>query len=185
MRKTFLAALLPVTLFILLPMLFGCKGNKAEEPSVADSDTVALDTAKADSMESIISEAPMPKTADELFDDFIFNFAANRKLQKKRIQFPLPVLTNGKQTSLIQLGHWKMEHFFMRQGYYTLIFDNMKQMKLVKDTSVNHVVIEKIFFSKKQVKQFIFERKNGQWMMTSINNKPSASPPTVSSRLRA
>ena len=59
----------------------------------------------------------------------------------------------------------------MTQGYYTLIFDNRKQMNLVKDTTIKHVVIEKITFENKTVKQYLFDRINGQWMMTSINNK--------------
>mgnify|MGYP002237916089 CR=1 FL=1 len=54
----------------------------------------------------------------------------------KRIKFPLKVV-NGKTEKLLEKGQWKMEHFFMNQGYYTLIFDNRKQMKLVKDTSIN------------------------------------------------
>ena len=113
----------------------------------------------------------MPKAADELFDDFIFNFAANRRLQKKRIVFPLKVYYNGKLKREISEKEWKMEHFFMRQQYYTLIFDNARQMNLVKDTAVNHVVIEKIFFRKKLVQQFLFNRINGQFMMTSLNYK--------------
>ena len=66
-----------------------------------------------------------------------------------------------------------MEHFFMRQDYYTLIFDNQRQMNLVKDTTIDHVVVEKVFFRTKTVQQFLFNRINGQWMMTSINYKPS------------
>src|SRR3712207_656841 len=92
-------------------------------------------------MESIIAETPMPKAADELFDDFIFNFAANKKLQHKRIHFPLDVYKNGKKDHQIQKKEWKTEHFFMHQDFYTLIFDNKKQMNLVKDTSVSHVEI--------------------------------------------
>ena len=114
----------------------------------------------------------MPKAADELFDDFVFNFAANRKLQKSRIVFPLPVYHGEKLTKKIEKKHWKMEHFFMRQDYYTLIFDNQKQMKLMKDTTIDHVVIEKVFYSRKTVQQFVFNRINGQWMMTSICYKP-------------
>ena len=114
----------------------------------------------------------MPKAADELFDDFIFNFAGNRKLQKERTVFPLKVYRNGKLTREISKNKWKMERFFMRQQYYTLIFDNKKQMNLVKDTSVSHVVIEKIFFRKKIVQQFLFNRINGKFMMTSLNYKP-------------
>jgi hypothetical protein len=110
----------------------------------------------------------MPKAADELFDDFIFNFAANKKLQMKRILFPLKVI-NGKTEKTLEKGQWKMEHFFMNQGYYTLIFDNHRQMKIVKDTSINHVVVEKIYLKRKKVKQYIFNRINGQWMLVEVN----------------
>ena len=69
----------------------GCTDKK---PTTADStrtDTIVGDTATRDTLESIIEEQPMPKAADELFDDFVFNFAANRKLQFARIKFPLEV----------------------------------------------------------------------------------------------
>lgn len=65
-----------------------------------------------------------------------------------------------------------MEHFFMHQEYYTLIFDNNKQKALLKDTTIDHVVVEKIFFTKGLVQQFLFNRINGQWMMTSIGYEP-------------
>ena len=114
----------------------------------------------------------MPKAADELFDDFLFNFAASRKLQRQRVHFPLPVYRNGKVIKQIEKRRWKMEHFFMRQDYYTLIFDNRKQMNLVKDTTIDHVVVEKVFYKTNTVQQFLFNRINGQWLMTSINYKP-------------
>ena len=133
------------------------------------TDTALTDSTSVDTMESIISETPMPKAADELFDDFIFNFAANRKLQFSRIQFPLTV-TTGKKVSKMEKNEWKMEHFFMHQGYYTLIFDNLKQMNLVKDTTIAQVTIEKIYLNRNWVKQYVFDRINGQWMLVSIHN---------------
>ena len=84
----------------------------------------------------------LPKSY-ELFDDFFFNFAANRKLQMKRIVFPLPVV-NGSDTTFVPKKRWKMEHFFMHQDFYTLIFDNLRQMNVVKDTTIGHVVVERI-----------------------------------------
>ena len=45
-------------------------------------------------------------------------------------------------------------------------------MNLVKDTTIDHVVIEKVFYRKKVVQQFLFNRINGLWMMTSINYRP-------------
>lgn len=151
----------------------GCTGKKpASDADTLASDTTVADTQAMDSTEKLIEETPMPKAADELFDDFVFNFAANRKLQLSRVHFPLPVYRNQKVVKTIDKKHWKMEHFFMRQDYYTLIFDNQKQMNLVKDTTIDHVVVEKVFYHKKTVQQFLFNRINGQWMMTSINYKP-------------
>ncbi len=42
----------------------------------------------------------------------------------------------------------------------------------MKDTAIDHVVVEKVFYAKKKVQQFLFNRINGEWMMTSINYKP-------------
>ena len=62
-----------------------------------------------------------------------------------------------------------MEHFFMRQDYYTLIFDNQKQMKLMKIIAPdNIIIIKKPIVVGKTVQQFVFNRINGLWMMTSI-----------------
>ena len=157
--------------FAFLALMFSCKGNKTEtgDSLPTDSDSIK-DTAIVDTMEQIIAETPMPKAADELFDDFFFNFAANKKLQIERTQFPLPVERAGK-TDTIGKKQWKTDRFFMRQGYYTLIFDNFKQMNVVKDTSVNKVVVEKIYFNIKTVKSYNFNRVNGLWKLTSINYK--------------
>lgn len=144
----------------------GCTDKKpaADDSTRVDSvpDTTAIDT-----ITQLISEQQMPKAADELFDDFIFNFAANRKLQMRRIVFPLKVV-DGKKVTFVPKTKWKMEHFFMNQGYYTLIFDNTRQMNVVKDTSINNVIVEKVYLKRKKVKKYMFERQNGKWMLTSI-----------------
>lgn len=144
----------------------GCKSDKQQAADSTATDTT--DATAADTLEQLIEEQPMPKAADELFDDFIFNFAANKKLQLERIKFPLKVV-NGSKEKLITKDKWKMEHFFMTQGYYTLIFDNKKQMSLVKDTSINDVTVEKIYLQKKKVKKYVFNRINGQWMLVEVN----------------
>lgn len=165
MRKGFLFAVLACALMMMWTTT-GCTEKKAQATDSTGIDST--DTTAADTLEQLIEEQPMPKAADELFDDFIFNFAANRKLQFKRIQFPLKVV-NGKTEKTLEKGQWKMEHFFMNQGYYTLIFDNRRQMNLVKDTSINHVVVEKIYLKRKKVKQYIFNRIDGQWMLVEVN----------------
>lgn len=165
MRKGILFVVIASVLMVLCTTA-GCteKNNSGADTAGIDS----TDTTAADTLEQLITEQPMPKAADELFDDFIFNFAANRKLQFKRIKFPLRVV-NGKSEKMVEKSQWKMEHFFMNQGYYTLIFDNRRQMKIVKDTSINHVVVEKIYLKRKKVKQYIFNRINGEWNLVEVN----------------
>lgn len=159
-----------VCVAMMLWGMWSCTDKKAMPLSdVADS--TAIDSARQDSLDNeFLTNEPVPEAADELFDDFIFNFAANRKMQMSRISFPLPV--KGGRMSSIGRGQWKMEHFFMPQGYYTLIFDSRKAMTAVNDTAVAHAVIEKIFFRDKWVRQYEFNRVGGLWMLQRINNMP-------------
>ena len=163
--------LLVITAGILL--MFSCTGNKTqshEEPQT-DSLTDTIDTVVMDTLEQLLVETPTPKAMDELFDDFFFNFAANKKLQLTRIIFPLTVNKEGKKES-IEKKSWSNERFFMRQGYYTLLFDNEEQMKLMKDTSINLAVVEKIQLKKNLVKDYVFNRIRGAWMLREINEMP-------------
>lgn len=155
---------------ILVTMMFWTAGCTNKAQSGADSlSTDSVDTAKVDSLDVLLESQPMPKAADELFDDFIFNFAGNNKLQQARIKFPLLNINNG-DTGYIKKENWQIEHFFMRQGYYTLILDSRKQLNLTKDTNINNVTVEKIFLRKNYVKQYNFNRIRGEWMLTSINS---------------
>lgn len=165
-------ALFVVMAMVAVMTFFSTTGCSDKKPSTQDTAVSTTDSVSAvtDTMETIIAEAPMPRAADELFDDFIFNFAANKKLQFKRIHFPLPIVRGGN-TTYVPANKWKMEHFFMQQDYYTLIFDNAKQMNVVKDTTISHVVVEKIFLSRNSVKQYNFDREQGKWMLTSICHK--------------
>ncbi len=155
---------------ILVTMMFWTAGCTNKAQSGADSLSAdSVDTAKVDSLDALLESQPMPKAADELFDDFIFNFAGNNKLQQARIKFPLLNINNG-DTGYIKKENWQIEHFFMRQGYYTLILDSRKQLNLTKDTNINNVTVEKIFLRKNYVKQYNFNRIRGEWMLTSINS---------------
>lgn len=156
-----------------LGLLSSCDGLRSGGSSEdATADSLAADSLSSESLEEDdFSHVVVPKAADELFDDFIFNFAGNRKMQRERIVFPLSVVNDGKQTQM-KREEWKMEHFFMRQGYYILLFDSEKHMDIVKDTSVTHAVVEKIHFAQKHIKQYVFDRIRGTWMLTKIIGLP-------------
>lgn len=155
-------------------LLSACQGQKSDggmEGEGADS-IPTTDTTAITLQEEIAEEAPMPKAADELFDDFIFNFAANKKLQSSRVKFPLKVM-RGEEVSYVNKGQWQMEYFFMNQDYYTLLFNSEEEMEHVKEsTSIEHAVVEKIYLEAKTVKQFVFDRENGVWMLQEVIHMP-------------
>ena len=159
----------------LILLMFSCKGKQmdgASEEAAADTvDSTVLEDFDADTLELLIAETPMPRAADELFDDFLFNFAANKKLQMERVAFPLRTIRNG-DTTFVNNREWQMERFFMRQDYYTVIFDDEKQMELVKDTSVNQAIVEKIYFNTGAVIQYMFHRIKGAWMLLEVKKEP-------------
>lgn len=166
--------------WVVLLTMCSCFGNKTKDTeSVVTDSVVVKDSLPTDTLETIIAETPMPVAADELFDDFIFNFAANKNLQMKRIRFPLDVQT-GDSHEKLDKSAWNMEYFFMKQGFYTLLFNDEKQKELGQDTAVSHGIIEKIYFSDKRVKQYFFARERGSWMLQRIVNKTIDETPDAS-----
>lgn len=177
-----------VVLLSCLLALTACKNGRTAEPAGEDmqAETVVEETVEEEEAEEpeegeeeLISETPMPLAADELFDDFIFNFSANRKLQQERIAFPLRV-NSGTKTDSIERRQWQMEHFFMRQGYYTLLFDSEDQLESVKDTALSQAIVEKIFLDQLFVRQYLFSRQSGRWMLQEVRNQTIDKNPNAS-----
>lgn len=152
-------------------VLTGCMDRGTKPETLPLEDSLYVDSAEVDSITDLVEEEPMPVAADELFDDFFFNYAASRKIQKERTKFPLPVITYGKH-SVMEASQWKREQFFMPQGYYTLIFHKANQMNLVNDTTVSSVTVERIAIPKEKVTRWFFARERGLWKLDSIDHIP-------------
>lgn len=110
----------------------------------------------------------MPEEADELFDDFIFNYASDKRLQRERTIFPLPYY-NGDTPTKITAEEWKHDELFTQQHLYTLLFDKEEEMDLMGDTTLSSVKVEWIYLASRQVKRYYFERVKGAWMLEAIN----------------
>lgn len=169
-------------------LLGGCK-NAAPHylANNEDTDEEASEAMSPDQLELVeeedqtllVSEDPLPATVDELFDDFFFNFATNRQLQMERIQFPL-IVNSGAKKDTLERDDWQMEHFFMHEGEYTLIFDSQEQMEQVKDTALNDAIVEKIFLENEYIRQYIFSRRQGKWMLCEVRNQTLPRNPNAS-----
>ena len=61
----------------------------------------------------------------------------------------------------------------MKQDSYTLLFNSEKEMEYVKEaTDINHAIVEKIYLEGKTVKQYVFDRVNGLWMLQEVIHMP-------------
>lgn len=165
MRKSIFFA---IGIFIA-SMLFttGCVETKSVPADTLGIDSILDDTTDTDTLSEMIAEETMPVAADELFDDFFFNYAASKKVQKERTRFPLPVDDMGKHSTK-EKNEWRRESFFMGQGYFTLIFNHAKEINLMKDTAVSDVTVEKIDVGRNRVMRWHFSRQRGLWYLDGI-----------------
>lgn len=156
--------------FLLLAFLISCGNKKAKmDPFATIAEMVDSAGYKADTLqEAEVKGEPKPMVADELFDDFIFNYASDDALQRQRTVFPLPYY--DRDTPLkIEADFWKHDYLFTKENCYTLLFDKEEDMDMVGDTTLTSVQVEWIFLKTRMVKRYYFERKRGMWMLEAIN----------------
>lgn len=157
-----------VALTLALVLLLGCTGGKR-------TDVVASDEPEEEvPLPERFDNDDLPKAADELFEDFMYYFASNERLQRRRIAFPVKC-----DTGIVAESDWQMDPFFTSMGEYTLIFDSQEQREQVNDTAIDRVVVEKIFFNADSVRQYDFNRNDGRWMLTTINAQPLDANPNA------
>lgn len=156
--------------FFLLAFLISC-GNKKTKIDPFATLTEMVDSAgrKVDTLQQKeVKEEPKPIEADELFDDFVFNYASDEALQKQRTLFPLPYY-NGDTPSKIEEKFWKHDYLFTKQSYYTLLFDKEDDMDIIGDTTLKSVQVEWIYLKTRMMKKYYFERRKGMWKLEAIN----------------
>lgn len=154
----------------ILVICGACNNKKANiDPFASITNEVDSRRNKIDSVfkKDRIDE-PLPVEEDESFDDFVYRFASDDTLQRQRIVFPLSFYNEDKKMS-IEKRFWKHDDLFVKQGYYTLLFDSEKDMELVEDTALNKVKVEFTYLKTRMMKTYLFQRNRGVWMLQQIN----------------
>ena len=156
----------------LLAWLASCGGGK-KQTAVQEEDMVSVDSMEfvADSLlvEEVEEEPAVPASADESFADFLYNFALDEKLQLRRILFPLPYYMDNKKDS-IEKEEWVHDPLFSQQEFYTMLYDNLDDSELEKDTASTSVRIEWIDLKANKMKRYYFERLYGWWKLEAIDD---------------
>lgn len=154
-------------------LISSCGGGKKKidpfETLTEEIDSLAAVSDTAHKVtEEIVEEPMVPVTADESFADFIYNFAIDEKLQLSRIVFPLPYYTMDKKEH-IEKGDWEHDPLFSKLESYTVLFDQVEDMELEKDTSSTSAKVEWIYLETHKVKRYYFERIKGLWKLEAID----------------
>lgn len=159
-------------LFVILLLMAACGGNK---PTQTETLTATIDSIqKTDTIDSIHEEeTPPPAAADGLFDDFSYNFMRNKSFQKQRVKFPLLWNDNGTEKTITE-KEWKFTPLYIKRDVYTMIFDSEKTMAHATDTALKNVVVEMINLKTSTVKEYVFEKLRGAWMLTRISTESMA-----------
>lgn len=156
----------------LLGCLTSCGGGKkntdAHEEQMEWADSIE---AMADSLlvEEVEEEPVIPVAADESFADFLYNFALDERLQLRRILFPLPYYMDNQKDSIMK-EDWVHDPLFSQQEFYTMLYDNLDDAELEKDTASTSVRIEWIDLKQKKMKRYYFERLYGWWKLEAIDD---------------
>ena len=156
----------------LLGWMASCGGGKkhADVQEVAmesiDSVEVVADTLE---VEEVQEEQEVSTYAERVFADFLYNFATSEKFQLRRIVFPLPYYMDNKKDS-IEKGEWVHDPLFSQQEFYTMLYDDLSDAELEKDTATTSVRIEWIDLKAKKMKRYYFERLYGWWKLEAIDD---------------
>ena len=158
--------------FCLLGCMDSCGGGKkntdaqVEPVEPIDSTEIVADTLYVEEVEE---EQIVPVSADESFADFLYNFALNEKLQLRRILFPLPYYMDNRKDTIAK-EQWTHDPLFSQQEFYTMLYDNLDDAELEKDTASTSVRIEWIDLKAKKMKRYYFERLYGWWKLEAIDD---------------
>ena len=139
--------------------------DEQEDSLFSEADTLLLDDE--------LTEAPLPATVDEAFDDFLFLFDNSNRFQRQRVCYPLAVTDVSGEHHVIERHEWTYHSMTLGQDFCTVLWNNHKQIDLSNEM-LQEARVEHIYLHSRIVEVFDFKRDSlsGQWMLTSQRSIP-------------
>ena len=152
----------------VMAMCLSCGRGRTEAPAAEETEeafTVVPDSLGEE--EDVVEEARM----DELFDDFMFTFIHNRRLQRERVVYPLPRTDGSDKAEMIHKLDCTREFAFMDGDFYTVLYGNSLQIEEQKERSHDRVLVERILLDSLSMQVYDFERRDGKWVLAAIRSQ--------------
>lgn len=136
--------------------LIGCKGSVNNDASDTDSVQNEPDSIEEESIDTLIllPQQPVSKLADELFDDFFYNFISDVRFQHQRLGRTL----SKNKGSIFER--------FSTQDFFTVMYDDKSDLSLLKDTTLTCVGVEWIQLDSMLIDRYNFRKLDGKWILT-------------------
>lgn len=131
---------------------------------------LAADSVKADTNNVDFEEEPYVEPSrhvDVLFEDFLYTFLTDAKFQAHRIAYPLPRTHNGRK-EMVAKGQWTYTPLYANDDSYVLMFDQTNADVSAQDSTSKHVTLEWCDFDAQTSQQFVFDKKDGKWLLTGL-----------------
>ena len=125
----------------------------------SDSTTTIVEEATEEPAEQLqlLDEEPVSKKADELFDDFFYNFISDSKFQSSRIDNAL----RKHKDNILEM--------FSNQDFFTVFYEDSGDLALLKDTTLTKVSVEWVDLENEIADKYFFRKIEGEWILTSKN----------------
>lgn len=157
---------------MLLAIFMSCTGQKNEGATEYEDPEDNKGSEQADTLAHVDEEDALPARADELFDDFMFNYCQDSAVQMRRTAFPLPYYKGDEQTAIAR-EEWKKDPLFSTMDFYSVLYAKQGDLELEKDTALERVQMEYLYLNQKMAKRYHFLRNpKGFWILYKIVEEP-------------
>lgn len=156
-------------------ILFSCTRTAGQQ-----TDNTPTATSKTDSFRTSVLVTDMEADpadrysarADELFDDFLYNYINDSCLRHERTIFPLTeILENGDERKIGE-GEWHHDFGFMNKEYTTNLYNDEREKSINEDTTLVFASLEKIDLLGMSLTSFDFIKEKGKWNLKTIRHIP-------------
>ncbi|MBO4592710.1 MAG: DUF4348 domain-containing protein [Bacteroidaceae bacterium] len=168
----------PFCMLMMLAAACGGKSDKDGADTLSDSTADSMPAMPEDAEDSLMAQMQVSKAADGVFYDFVASFCQNSRYQKKRIAFPLQRTVNGT-TYTIEKDQWRFSKLHFNSDAYTVFFPSFKDMQMEKDKDIEKVTVQWYETEKNYASNYNFEKIEGQWMLTSIDEHSIDEDPNI------
>ncbi len=158
------------TLLIGFTILFLCDGCKyiKDDRQLEGTTSEETNSLLADSLRADSTEIRVPtQHFDQTFDDFVYAYMHDERIQLARTHFPLPLINDSTQTFILR-EEWIYDPLYSQAEYYHLLFDKEEDMDLTRISS-DSVYVAWLYLDKHLSRHYNFERKNQCWLLKSIS----------------